>query len=109
MLAVLFGEHCSLIEANYRNYMATIFATLYISLLVRNICIVQEVVNFPIREINLSRPKKSVKWHAQSLEFFLSNLQYCLFMFGTVFKIIHIRCSFLSKSATVITKGAKIL
>ena len=39
MLAVLFGEHCSLIEANYRNYMATIFATLYISLLVRNICI----------------------------------------------------------------------
>ena len=30
-------------------------------------------------------------------------------MFGTVFKIIHIRCSFLSKSATVITKGAKIL
>ena len=67
------------------------------------------MVNFPIREINLSRPKKSVKWHAQSLEFFLSNLQYCLFMFGTVFKIIRIRCSFLSKSATVITKGAKIL
>ena len=29
---------------------------------------------------------------AQHLEFFLSNLQYCLFMFGTVFKIVHIRC-----------------
>ena len=66
-------------------------------------------MNFPIREINLSRPKKSVKWHTQSLEFFLSNLQYSLFMFGTIFKIIHKRCSFPSKSATVITKGSKIL
>ena len=40
---------------------------------------------------------------------YLLYLQYCLFMFGTIFKIIHKRCSFLSKSATVVTKGSKIL
>ena len=44
---------------------------------------IQAEVYFPIREINLSQAKK-MRQMAHTLEFFISNFQYCLFTFGTI-------------------------
>ena len=49
-----------------------------------SIYIIQKEAYFPIREINLSQQKKSVRWHR--LWTSVSYFQYCLFTFGTIFQ-----------------------